>query len=75
MPNNKNPKNCFVTGNIDTAQLQTDSVTLSTNSCVLYRASFAEKYIRKAECSIICRDSFASVQTETKRKQRISAVT
>jgi len=40
-----------VTENIDT-QFQTESVALSTKSCVVYRTSFAEKNIRKAECSV-----------------------
>jgi len=49
-----------VTGKIDT-QFQTKIVALNTNSCVFYRGSFAEKYIRKSECSTYCRNSFAPV--------------
>jgi len=49
-----------VTGTVNT-QFQTESVALGTNSCVFYRASFAEKYTHKAECSINCRNSFAPV--------------
>jgi hypothetical protein len=56
-----------VTGNTDT-QFQTESVARCTNSCVSYTASFAEKYIHKAECAT---NSWNSLHLKKPKKEEI----